>query len=110
MLELGELHKNKSSSEIQEIVCDYETPEDMLFQNLFVDRNDKMGIMFIYIDVVFRLQGFSEDNVPAYVMDELNMLKALLVQNKTFSSKHTESNHRTFKALPFSGFCCSADA
>ena len=55
---LGDLHKNKSLLDILEIVCDYETPKDVLFQKLFVDRKDKPGKMFDFIDVSFRLHGF----------------------------------------------------
>ena len=55
---LGDLHKNKSLLDILEIVCDYETPKDVLFQKLFVDRKDKHGRMFDFIDVSFRLHGF----------------------------------------------------
>ena len=55
---LGDLHKNKSLLDILEIVCDYETPKDVLFQKLFVDCKDKHGRMFDFIDVSFRLHGF----------------------------------------------------
>ena len=61
-----------------------------------MEQKDKLGDMFNYIDVSFRLQCFSQDTRLVCLFDE---------QNGTLSSKHAD----IIKALPISRFCGSRD-
>ena len=79
LLEMG---KNEGSLDIVEIVQDFEADEIVLFQKLFVDRKKQVGIMFNYIDVLFRLYESSTDTMIACLLDELDMLRVFLAKNE----------------------------
>ena len=49
---------------------------------MFIDRRDKLGVMFDCIDLSFRLLGFSEHAIMECLLDELNMLRAVLVKKQ----------------------------
>ena len=85
---LSEMHKKINLLEILEIVQDYEADEDEIFKKLFIDRKEQVGIMFIYIDVSFRIAGPSGDAMAACFLVELDMLRAFLAKEGTLSSKH----------------------
>ena len=84
---LSDMHQNKSLRDILDIVWDFEAEESVLFQKLFVDRKNQMGIMFDCIGVSFRLHGFSEDTIIACLPDELDTLRVFLATNGTLSSQ-----------------------
>ena len=64
------MHKKKNLLEILALVRKFEPAEAVLFQKLFVDRKNHVGTMFNYIDVSFRLYGFSEDTMMTSLLDE----------------------------------------
>ena len=75
--------------EILDLVQDFEADEEVLHKKLFIDEKNQLGLMFDYIDVSFRLHGFSEDTLIACFLDELDMLRSFLEKKGTLSSKHT---------------------
>ena len=50
--------KTNSFLDIPDFVNDYEAMEEVLFQKLFIERRDKLGLMFDCIVLSFRLHGF----------------------------------------------------
>ena len=87
---LSEMHKNLALLHILEIVRDsYEADAVVLFHKLFVDRRKYVGLMFNYMDVSFRLSGYSTDTMIAWLIDELEVLRSTVAMNGTLSTKLT---------------------
>ena len=73
---------------------DYETPDEVLHQQLFVELKHEVPLMYDYKDVCFRLNNEPANTVSSCLMDEMEDLRDFRDKNESLAKCLLEIIHR----------------